>query len=172
MTGGTPGGQPYPGGAMPQTPPRRANSNCLIAALAGCGLLVIITIVLGIVVAKGAGGFVRDIAAAPDYKQKLIAVQSALQTYQHDHKGKYPAKLSDLVPNYLPDDSNFSYQVGDVPHRMEYTPPVKDAPDDAVVAGFQTTQIHVMNFQTQTIYVHLLKNGRIVQDQIVRQDLP
>ena len=178
MTGGTPSGYPYPGGAPAQTTRRRIAGPCLIWGLAGCGGLLLLLIIFIVVISRTFGGqfkkLVNGITAVPSYKERLIGIHSALQAYQHDHKGRYPIRLKDLVPKYLPDDSDFSYHIPSSGETIpiEYTPPGKDAPEDAVVAGFFTGSLDFSSLQTQKLYVRLLKNGRIVQDQIVRQDLP
>jgi hypothetical protein len=176
MTAGGPGSGSYSSGPPP-APPRRSNG-CLITGLAGCGALILILIIASVFLANGLGkngglsGLVAGEQAAPGCKEKLASLQTALTTYRRDHKDHYPAKLADLVPNYLVDDSNFSYHDGAGDHAMEYSPPSAGAPDDAVVAGFETGTFQLMSIQKTRIYVRLLKNGQIVMEQLTRQNVP
>lgn len=177
MTGASPEGGPYRS-VPPQGPPRRAANGCLIWGLAGCGALVLVMFVAGVIFAKVAGknggisGLVAGEAAAPLCKEKLLSLQSALTTYRRDHKEQYPAKLADLIPNYLVDESSFSYKDSIGAHSIEYTPPSKESPEDAVVAGFETGSYQIASIQKSRIFVRLLKDGRIVMDQLARQDVP
>ncbi len=45
----------------------------------------------------------RDRARRSASQAKLAAVGAALESYGADHGGRYPARLKDLVPKYLPD---------------------------------------------------------------------
>lgn len=160
-------------------PPRRsAGSGCLIASLVGCGVIVMALIILGIIVAPKVGQrfhkAFRSIAAASIYVKRLQAIRTALQLYQKDHKGKYPPSLQALIPNYLPDASSLSVQLSahDAPIKAFYHPPSPNAPGDEVVAGFRIATLRIVNNQKQTIYIDLLKDGSIVEDQFARQYLP
>ncbi|HZO88214.1 MAG TPA: type II secretion system protein [Chthonomonadaceae bacterium] len=171
MAGGVPGGG-YP------TPVRRSGSSCLTWGLAGCGVLVLI---IGIAFAIAVYRFWRSPTAkrfqaayteAASCADNLEAIRMALNKYTTDHKGKYPPALADLVPKYLPDKSALTCgaaapggTAGSVPMHLEYRPPKPDAPPDTPVVSFRGEEASVFT-QKQTIYLRLLKDGRIVMDTV------
>ncbi|HLI48453.1 MAG TPA: hypothetical protein VKV18_07200 [Chthonomonas sp.] len=167
---------PYPPSVGP--PRRSTGTSCLLWALGGCGVLVLIMIFGGIFTAKKVGhqfqGVFQSIGAAPVCEQKLREIRTGLQLYEKDHGGQFPPNLQVLVPNYLPDTTSFTYRPSDndPPRKVIYRPPAPNAPGDTVVARFWLGTFSISNFQKQTIYLDLLKDGSIVEDQFARQYLP
>lgn len=176
MAGGMPGGPAgygYPAGM----PARKSNSGCLIWGLVGCGALIILAIIAGIF---GVYSFSKSSAiqkmmssamTAPQCARRLWYVGGALDSYRKDHKGSYPTSLSALVPHYLQDNSYLSCQ-GGLTAAFEYTPPKADSPPDAPVISYSFGELQFMATTqgqvSQTTVVRLLKDGRIVTDQINR----
>src|SRR5579883_80600 len=131
----------YPDGAPPR---RSSSSNCLIAALIGCGSLVIVGILAvvfgGYALSKSPAvqQAIKSAGAISTCGPKLAQIGSALQSYRNDHEGKYPAKLSALTPKYLPDESAFNCSAPDgAAGATTYTPPGKNAPEDAPVVTIE-----------------------------------
>lgn len=169
-----------PGGSPPIQPrrARSAGNTCLIAGLSGCGLGLLILVGFGIYAAKKAGpglkGFLSGVSSGPACKQKLTAIEAALEEYLKQHNGKYPPKLEDLIPNYLPDNSNFTYSSSpsEPVINITYHPPSPNEPGSAILAGFKTGTTEMVPGQTLTISIDLLKDGEIVEDSLTRQELP
>ena len=170
---------------QPMPPPmrgKRSGSNgCLIGGLTGCGILLII-IVVGVWVAinafkaspssKGFGKLMSDAAAGPKYARNLAPISSALNSYKSDHDGAYPASLNALVPKYLTDKSYFTPTESGL--SFDYTAPKSGAKSDAILVSISggMTDIAVFGQHTQTTqYYRLLKDGRIVQDQVTRTEM-
>lgn len=172
MQGG-PGGYGYPAGMPPPMPVRRSSgTNCLIAGLIGCGVLVILVVISFYIIGKKFGGFIQNsVSSQRDCAQSLVGIRTALRDYQTKHNGKYPAKLSDLVPDYLSDRSALTCN-GDPATETTYTPPKQDAPEETAVVSFtgpESTMMEVGQSQlSQRVVVRLLKDGRIVSDQMQR----
>lgn len=61
----------------------------------------ILFLLLVALVAVGCGGGKRSLSAWLDCRENVLRVATALETYSADHRGRYPAALSDLVPKYL-----------------------------------------------------------------------
>ncbi|CEK12496.1 hypothetical protein [Chthonomonas calidirosea] len=167
---------PYPPSVGP--PRRSTGTNCLLWTLGGCGVLVLLMVLGGIFATKKVGhqfqGLFQSIGAAPVCEQKLLEIRTGLQLYAKDHGGKFPPNLQVLVPNYLPDTTSFTYRPSDndPPRTVFYKPPAPNAPGDTVVARFWLGTFHISDMQKQSIYLDLLKDGTIVEDQFVRQYLP
>ncbi len=166
---------------MQQMPPpvreKRSGANgCLIGGLAGCGILLILIVVGGMIGMKslknskggGIGKMMANISTAQEYAPKLVKVGAALDRYRDDHGGKYPASLNALVPKYMPDKSAFTAKTSET--VIEYTPPRPNASPDAIVLSVTNGEIQILTSHS-TIYYRLLKDGRIVQDQLQRVDV-
>ncbi|HZT40610.1 MAG TPA: hypothetical protein VFA07_00405 [Chthonomonadaceae bacterium] len=176
MAGGIPGG-PVGYGYPTGMPARKSSSGCLIWGLVGCGALVILLVLFMIFAAyrfSKNSGFQRMMSnamSAPQCAQRLVYVREALDSYRKDHKGAYPASLSALVPHYLNDDSYLSCQGGET-SAFVYTPPKSDSPADTPVASYSFGESQFMATTrgqvSQTTIVRLLKDGRVVSDQINR----
>lgn len=167
MAGGVPGGYNLPGTAPP---PRKSSSGtgCLIWSLVGCGVLAVLMVALGAagIYSLGRNKEVRNalggITAMGSCSENLRQVRDALQQYTKEHKGKYPARLSDL-PEAVPQ----MCMTGDTENKMQYTPPAPNAPDDTIVVSVESGGINIAT-QKQLYFTRLLKDGRIVFDQVVR----
>ena len=181
MAGGMPGNYGYSGpGNIPPPPPapvKKSGSNgCLIGGLVGCGALLLIIVVGAVIVSRiGDSGFqklAKNAMAGPELAKKLVPISGALEGYRSDHGGKYPPSLSVLVPKYLPDKSSIT--VTGEGQKIDYTPPGANANNDSTLVSIKTgdSKMSIMG-QTldQVIYMRLLKDGRIVQDQMQRTEL-
>jgi len=104
---------PPPGGNYYNAPPPPANNSngCLKAAGITCGVLVLLGVIIGIIGVVA----VKKQLAHPDKSSPFgvvvivakatpdgVAIHQAIVSY-HNKTGKYPNKLEDLVPDYLPD---------------------------------------------------------------------
>ncbi|HLV79961.1 MAG TPA: hypothetical protein VKT32_06740 [Chthonomonadaceae bacterium] len=172
MPGG-PAGYGYPAGM----PARKSSSGCLIWGLVGCGALVILVVILGVIGAysfsksSGLQKVMSSAMSAPQCAQRLWYVRQALDSYRKDHKGAYPTTLEALTPHYLQDSSYLSCQGGET-SAFTYTPPRSDSPADAPVVSYSFGETEFMATTrgqiTETTLVRLLKDGRIVSDQVQR----
>ena len=164
---------------MQMPPPMREKrsgpNGCLIGGLAGCGILLIVLVVVGMAginAAKsgkgGIGKMVTNIMAGEEYVPKMRKVSAALDQYKDDHDGKYPASLSALVPKYMPDKASYTPDSSET--NLDYTPPKPDAKPDTAILSVTNGESQILTTRT-TIYVRLLKDGSIVQDQVQRTNL-
>lgn len=160
-------------------PPRRTNA-WLLWLLGGCGVILIALFILAAIGAAKLGKLVAPVVssatAGPACAQKLMAVRTAINGYAGDHGGAYPAKLTNLVPKYLPDTTDFSFRLASGQTvTLVYYPPRKDTPPTSVVAEFETGR-NSMQIANQRMdfwhYIRLLKDGLIVQDQLQRNVMP
>ena len=139
--------------------------------LLGCAGLFAIVFIVGIAYfTMNVGSTISSSTRSlPGAQQKLEEIRAALDTYTAAHQGQYPASLDKIV------DANalvYTSKTGEKVH-VEYTPPTAASPQDAGVAGFYLGDM--MKFQQlmdQKLYIRLLKNGVIVQEQITRSPLP
>ena len=166
---------------MPPVREKRSGSNgCLIGGLIGCGVLLILFVVAGMMgvnaLKNGKGGIgkmMSNIQAGQEYAPKLVQIGAALDRYKDDHGGKYPASLNALVPNYMPDKAAFTPKSSET--TIEYTPPKPDSKPDAVVLSVTNGEAEISfgaSTSRSTLYYRLLKNGNLVQDQVQRVDIP
>ena len=163
------------GGSTPPAPARRQGTNSfLIWSLVGCGVIALLVVVIGGVLAtrfikkSGTNGVFGVMAALTPAAEKVEKVEAGLEEYRKDHTGKYPATLEALVPKYVSDKSAFICGESDSPKPMEYAPPKPDASEGTVVISVHIGDIPIMNTQLQKMYVCLLKNGDVVSEQQVR----
>ena len=169
---------------MQQMPPplreKRGGANgCLIGAAVGCGVLILLFVVLAVVGGKmlksgagsmgGLGGMVSKMAAAQAYIPKMREISKALDQYKADHDGKYPASLNALVPKYLSDKALFTPRKEEG-LTLDYAPPKPNAAPDTIVISVTGGESEVLTSRT-TLYYRLLKDGSLVQDQIQRVDI-
>lgn len=163
------------GGYTPPVPARRQGANSLLIwSLVGCGVIALLVVVIGGVMAtrfmkkSGAGGMFSVMAAMPHAAEKVEKVEAGIEEYRKDHNDKYPATLEALVPKYVSDKSAFICGESDAPKPMEYAPPKPGASEGTVVISVHIGDIPIMNTQLQKMYVCLLKNGEVVSEQQVR----
>lgn len=179
MQGGMPGGgYQQPGGMPPPVPVRKSNnSGCLIWSLVGCGALVVVAMILGALGLKQAdkGGFLKKTLENASIGQQCIpnlgTVDTALERYRQDHKGKYPSSLKALIPKYLTGDSELTCGSASDTRPMEYSPPTVNSEPDAVLVRVHTGDSSIANIQVQKGYVCLLKDGTVVTQTVINQTM-
>jgi hypothetical protein len=185
MAVGPQGSSGYPGysGGVPPPPvpvKKSGGIGWVVWTLVGCGTLTVIAVIFTVVaIAGGMGkqtgfqGAVTGIVSATECGQSLKSVRAALRNYRRDHNGNYPPSLSALIPDYLADEKSLGCgQSSDrSPARLEYKPPKPDAPPETIVISIFTGETSMLNIQQQSLYVRLLKDDRIVLDQVVRQEI-
>jgi hypothetical protein len=160
-------------------PPPRKSGGCLPWAIGGCVALAVLAVV-GVIIAANyfkndprVRKMVKEATASPAYGQRLITIKDALEKYRQAHGEKYPTALNDLVPEYLPDRSALEETIGTgaEARKLIYTPPKPDAPDSAPVVSFEGQETEFFAGASQVQNVRLLKNGRVVIDQVTRREL-
>lgn len=175
MGQGQPGyyGAPTGKGIVPAK--KSSENGCLIWGLAGCGLVMLIGVV-GLVAMfsrqDGFGGMMKNSISAQSCGIGLESVSSALESYKVDHKGNYPAKLTDLVPNYLSETATQTCggTVKELGDKLVYHAPTAKSPGDAVVVEVFMGKSTLM-MTTTLNYVRILKNGQVVTDQVTRSPI-
>ncbi len=171
---GSPGGG-YGAGA----PIRKSGGGCLPWALGGCGLLVVIVVVIGV---AGVMRIARDpnfrkainsAASAPQCGQNLQSVRDGLEAYRNAHGGKYPPMLAALSPKYLTDPSLLVCgSQGGERMKTEYTPPKSDSSADAPIVSYVGGETTLLaGKMTRIGSIRLLRDGRIVSDQVQRMEI-
>lgn len=174
MAGGMQGGYP------PPAPMRRpGNNGLLLWSLVGCGVIALLVVVIGGVLlsktikgSAGAKGMFSVFSEMDPAAKSVQKVEVALEDYQKDHNGKYPATLDALVPKYVSDKSAFICGAGDSPTPMEYAVPKSGDDDGFVVVRVHIGDVKMIRTQVQKMYVCLLKNGQVVTEQNVRTIMP
>ncbi len=162
---------------LPVRPQRSVQSNCLLGGLAGCGILLVISIIMVIVAVPNIRKTLSQVSSATqhiagntqDARQKLMGINTALLQWKKKHKGDYPASLSQLVPNYLPDNSDLSFQNDSnaQPEQAVYIRPTSSTAPSDIVVRYKTTSFTLSlpgGTQTQTFYLGLTKAGQLVQE--------
>ena len=159
---------------IPPSVPRRGSGSGMTWGFVGCGGLVILCI-LGVaaftVLAsnnKGVQKILSNAFSAPQSGQKLIAVRGALRAYRAEHNNRYPATLQDLVPKYIDAEEIAALSTED--SRADYTQPAANALPTTPILTLYNGSGEVFG-QQQSYYVRLLKDDRIVMDQVVRTTL-
>jgi len=155
----------------PQQPPPapKKSNNCLIWSLVGCGVLALLVVILGAIGANKFGKNVQGMTGGvSSATQKIMTVRTAINDYKQAHKGKYPPSLKEVI-----DADTYSYTKPDGQTvTVEYKAPKPDDPDDIIVARYFTSEIDVpMIDQQQKIYICLLKDGSLIQQQDARTPL-
>ncbi len=162
-------------GAYPTPAPARkqGNNGLLLWSLIGCGVIVLLGVIIAGVMLKGAiqsggsKGIFGVVSAIPSTAESVQKVGASIAEYKKDNGGKFPPNLEALVPKYVADKSTFICGNADDPRTMEYTPPKADAPESTVVVRVHVGDI-VMPNQRQQMYVLLLKNGEVDSEQQAR----
>ncbi len=165
---------------LPIRPQRSASSNCLLGLLGGCGALVLVLIIGALIamprIKRSLSSIAKVGSATPTCVQKLQGLGSALDQYSSKHKGAYPDKLTQLVPNYLPDASALQYveKPGAPVQTVTYYKPPANAAPQFVVARFLTGHFDI-NIgpakQSQTLYIVLMKDGELYQQTMSLQPI-
>ncbi len=176
MNPGQPFGAPPP---LPIRPQRSAGTNCLIAGGVGCAILILIMIIVTVVALSKTPHLMSTFSNLGNgtvaCKQKLTEIDVALTRYEQKHNGKYPAKLSELVPDYLPDSSALTYQASPSTPKQTvvYSPPSKGQTGQVVVAKYLVGTIDLSALgQKQEIFECLTNSHTIVQQQVVDTQTP
>jgi hypothetical protein len=170
-------------GGAPAAP--RSGMSCLAWAGIGClilAVLVVIAIFIGVATFKGnpkvmefsksMSKMQQSESASVSCGQNMTEVRRALNAYRDAHHNNYPASLKDLSPKYMPAGTDVcSSAPGSTPINPVYTPPGKGSPDDAPVISYEAGNVSMFGVEQMTIYVRLLKNDKIVQDQVTRVEL-
>lgn len=157
---------------IPPPVPRPRRDSGFTWGLVGCGALLLIFVVgigMAFSLAPQSNGFrkVMDNAmSASSNGERILPLRDAISQYRGAHKGAYPAKIQDLVPKYLPEETLSDLKGKD----LEYSPPKPDSSVDFVVASVKGGTGEILG-QHQTIYTRLLKDDRIVMDQVTRSVL-
>jgi hypothetical protein len=122
---------------------------------------------------KGAKNLLQSAFSAPQCGQSLGQVRVALEDYRRANKGQYPEDLSALVPNYMHPDilDACGGDVKQLGNRLQYFPPKATTPPDAPVVSIHFGDSSIVPTQVQTLYVRLLKDGRVVLDQVARTEI-
>ena len=166
-----PAGQFAPSAPMPA---RKKRGGAGVWVLGGCGVVAVIGFIFIAVIGKnvmdqlGKSDVMKNAASLPTAKRDLVEIRAGLDKYLQAHGNKYPAKLSDAV-----DASYLAYTSNSGEVKIQYTPPVSNAPGDTAVASFYVGQLNLSFGQTlrQRNYLSLLKDGTLVQEQITRTPL-
>lgn len=148
----------------------KGGSAALVWLLGCAGLFALIFIVGIAYVTLNMGSTISNSTRAlPGAQQNLEEIRAALDTYTAAHQGQYPPSLDKIVD---PDTLVYTSKTGETVH-VEYTPPNANSTPDAGVAGFYLgDMIKFQQIMDQKLYIRLLKNGSIVQEQITRTPLP
>lgn len=152
---------------LPPPPPPRGDSGCwkwgAIACGGGCALLAIIIIVIivtaGPAIKKFAGSAMQFGQDANYCQIEMTSLWQKIEKY-HTDKGKYPDKLEQLVPTYVPDKSGLKLSSKPLGPDFTYHKPGKDAQPTDVVLEY-TLSMASPDGQTVQFPVRLMKNGQI-----------
>lgn len=148
---------------LPPAPPPRAGGDPWKWAAITCGglgcLVVVGLIALFVIVLNSpqTRQFLTAIGNADRVARDMGIVGKAIDQYAKDKK-RYPAKLTDLIPNYLPDTQSLRSSVDPNGPPFLYTPPPKNAPSDTVLLQYNLPP-PLPGAAPGTI--KLLKDGRI-----------
>lgn len=108
----------------------------LITGYLTCVLLLTAPVLAGI--ALPVFGEVRERGNQTKALSQIKQVGTACRIYAIDHDGKFPAKLEDLIPNYLPDASQLACPYPDPKHPVPfeyYGGSEKDDPKNILIAS-------------------------------------
>src|SRR2546425_647662 len=99
---------------LPPPPPPRSNDGCwkwgALTCGIGCSLVVIALVVGGFLVMRSpiVKNVMQSVEDAQVASTEIKVVWNALERY-HKEKGKYPDKLTALVPNYVATENGLHY---------------------------------------------------------------
>ncbi len=153
----------YPEGTQQK---KSGGGGCLKVAGIGCGILILIAIIGGVV---GWSLLMKNPTSRRIYQQfqsmgvcaaNMGLVGKALNQYSADHNGRYPARLSDLYPKYITDRSKLVCpSAGSAP--FEYRQPAPSDPDNRIAV---TCRQHVVVPGQPPILVTARKDGKVETD--------
>ena len=149
---------------------KRGGSAALVFLLGGCGVLALVFIVAVSYFAMNLGSTISNSTSGlPNAQHNLEQIRGALDDYTKAHEGRYPPSLDEIVEA---DALVYTSKKGEKVH-VEYTRPTENSASDAGVAGFfLSDMMKYGQLVEQKLYVRLLKNGSVVQEQITRSPLP
>lgn len=118
----------------PPPMPQRSSDSCFKWGAVGCGGCLVLLIAGGILIYMTAGKFIGG--AMRDSVQVSLEMHTLWQQikrYQAD-SGKYPDKLEDLVPKYIPSAARLKLSTHpDGPQYTYYKPGPNAQPDDVML---------------------------------------
>ncbi len=166
---------PSPPASPPPPPPPKTGGGWKWF-VGGClGLLAVGTIL----VVMSAKALLRDpglqktltnAQSAPERSEKLQDIKNALERYRQSNGGAFPNTLEDLVKAKSLTESELVFDPA-AHVKYLYTKPAENAPADAVVVSTPGDKTSMFGVVEQITYYRLLKDGRVVQDQLSRTDL-
>jgi len=101
---------------------------------------------------------------AQEVSKEIKTAWNALEKY-HKEKGKYPDKLTALIPNYLPSESSLHYSKDPNGPEFTYHKPAPDADDSVIVLEYKVS----MNIPTgpgqppPIVNITIRKDGQMTQ---------
>ncbi|MDE2125741.1 MAG: hypothetical protein KGJ62_04050 [Armatimonadetes bacterium] len=171
---------PMPNVTPPVPVRRRGGSGCLVPGILGCGALVVILVVIGIIGVSnlnkhgGFGNIVRSAEATTPAARKLWYLREGMDLYRRAHKGAYPKTLDAVLPFIPPaDEDPTTCTECSQPQAIYIRPGPATNPHAPIVQFFAGEGDLTIGPVTQRhlTYISLLANGEITQDQNVQQVL-
>jgi len=148
---------------MPPPPPSGGNSCWKVGGITcgvGCLLLVIAGIVfsvfLGPRVKKAISAGVTASQQMVECQQQMLRVGKAITEYHRD-KGKYPAKLDDLVPAYVPSKASLCWTQDATKAPFTYHRPAETDPGTSTMLEYRFKM--VIGEVEQTMPLRIRKDG-------------
>jgi len=113
-------------------------SGLAIAGLVMGYLMSVIFLISGVAIMAGIAlpvfGEVQERGKQTQAMAQLKSIRGACQLYAKDHDNKYPGKLEDLVPDYLPDQAAITSKYPE-PGPFEYYGAAPSDPPEKIVAA-------------------------------------
>ena len=152
---------------LPPPPPPRGDSGCwkwgTIACGGGCALMAIVVILIivlaGPSIKKFAGSAMQFGQDAQYCQTEMTALWQKVEQY-HTDKSKYPDKLEQLIPKYVPDKSGLKLTTKPNGPAFTYHKPAKDSQSTDVVLEYTLTMT-APDGQVVQFPVRFMKNGQI-----------
>jgi hypothetical protein len=125
----------------PPPPPRSSSDGCwkwgaITCGGLGClGVIAIVAMVAFVMRSPEFKKMMSTMQKATVVQRDMVTVKRALDQYKAD-KGKYPAKLKELVPKYLPNEGSLHLSEEPTGPEFVYTQPPKDAPASAIILQY------------------------------------
>ena len=143
---------------LPPPPPRRADDGCWkwgAIGCAGCGVLGLIAIVGLVFLLKPV--VVKSLEKVQIVEKDMHTLDKALKAYS-EKKGKYPSRLKELIPNFVPDSKAFHTSAEPDGPEFMYIPPENDAPGSTIILQYDLPPL-VGNSGPMT--VRMRKHGQV-----------